>query len=406
MPKRKRLLFVTNSLQKAGSEKYTFEIVKNIDKSLFDVEVLTTADVHLNKKFPHVYYFELRKLGIKIHTILYRPGEIQPSFINRLPLKKVSNYILFRINRYRRSSLYNKRLSKLFSSFDAVILVDALFFHHIKNNLDPGIYFETHLMCHQAQFNRDFKIYDAYDKNSTEYNFVYADEYQLSEIEAQEVKIKNTFGFPLSINVDDLNPVDYHKIVEKKEFNIGVFTRINRIKPIDKILEAFEILKSLNAEVKLKIFGHIQDPDYHKELMEIIKNKGLIHHISFEGHAENMLEGIKEKNVSLAWIVSIYEYVGYAATELCMNNIPIILDNIDGNNSIKPIDNETSIPPYFYTPSELAKHTHYIISNNKLEELQQLETDQFLSHHDLEKNISKYEQYLLKTLKNQEEKIQ
>lgn len=406
MPKRKRLLFVTNSLQKAGSEKYTFEIVKNIDKSLFDVEVLTTADVHINKKFPHVYYFELKKLGIKIHTTLYRPGEIQPSFINRLPLKKVSNYILFRINRYRRSGLYNKRLRKLFSSFDAVILVDALFFHHIKNNLDPGIYFETHLMCHQAQFNKDFKIYYAYDKNSTEYNFVYADEYQLSEIEAQEVKIKNTFGFPLSINVDDLNPVDYHKIVEKKEFNIGVFTRINRIKPIDKILEAFEILKNLNTEVKLKIFGHIQDPDYHKELMETIKNKGLIHHISFEGHAENMVEGIKEKNVSLAWIVSIYEYVGYAATELCMNNIPIILDNIDGNNAIKPIDNETSIPPYFFTPSELAKHTHYIISNNKLEELQQLETDQFLSHHNLEKNIRQYEQYLLNTLKNQKEKIQ
>ena len=67
---------------------------------------------------------------------------------------------------------------------DAVILIDALYYNKIKNFITDEVYFETHLMCHQAQFDKDFNIYSEYDK-SKDYNFVYIDEKQILEIESK-----------------------------------------------------------------------------------------------------------------------------------------------------------------------------------------------------------------------------
>ena len=54
--------------------------------------------------------------------------------------------------------------------------------------------------------------------------------------------------------------------------------------------------------------------------------------ILFMGHVDDMIASVKKENVNLVWVLSIFQFVGYAGVELCLNNVPIILNNIDGDS--------------------------------------------------------------------------
>ena len=401
--KKKRILFITNSLQKAGSEKYVYELVSHINKEMFDVEVLTTCGVLCEKDFPHYYYFKLIDKGIKIHTLLhsFHPVRLKGErFIQKIPLLSTLYFVIInQINRLRRKIKYEKELRSLFLGFNAIILIDALYYYEIKNSLPKGIYFETHLMCHQAQFKNDFRIYQAYEQNIP-YNFVYIDCYQIKEIECQGKAIGNTFYLPLSINFSGLsmNANNFEVSKHAPTINIGVFTRINRIKPIENILEAFEILFTLNKNVCLRIFGKVQDDVYYNELNELIQKKGMVNCVSFEGHTNDMLKSIKDSDITLIWVVSIFDFVGYAAIEICLNNVPIVLCNIDNNMTSKLINDASCIPPYFYDYKELAIYTNNTIINGNIGQLMHKEKTAYMASRNLSENIKKYEDFLSKNL--------
>lgn len=97
--------------------------------------------------------------------------------------------------------------------------------------------------------------------------------------------------------------------------------------------------------------------------------------------------------MNLVWVLSIFQFVGYAGVELCLNNVPIILNNIDGDSK-KELDNSNSIPPYFYDEIKLANYTYDIIREDKLGELLSVEKQEYIIKNNLKINISKYENYL------------
>lgn len=392
MPVNKKVLFVTHSLQKAGSEKYLYELVTNMDKDKFDIEILVSYDAPRNKEYPHYYYFKLKERNFKIHTLLYSYERFKTNkkIITNL-YKKIEK--LFRIKGIYYHFFYKWKMSNLLKKNDAVILIDALYYNKIKNFITDEVYFETHLMCHQAQFDKDFNIYSEYDK-SKDYNFVYIDEKQILEIESKNIKYKNLYHFPLSIDIEKLNSKQDIAIGNIHDgITIGIFTRINRIKPIDKLIVAFKHFNQLCPESKLKIFGKIQEEDYYFELINKIKSMNLEDNILFMGHVDDMIASVKKENVNLVWVLSIFQFVGYAGVELCLNNVPIILNNIDGDSK-KELDNSNSIPPYFYDEIKLANYTYDIIREDKLGELLSVEKQEYIIKNNLKINISKYENYL------------
>lgn len=416
---KKKLLFVIRSLQKAGAEKYLYELIKHLDKEQFEVEVLTTDDMD-NQEFPHFYYYELIKLNIKIHTLCYTVQNITFSSLfcfssslvskfNSLDqrigakfplLKKGIDLPLRTLNYIRRRQLEYNKIKYLSKKFDGVILIDALFHDNIRRYIYPKVYFETHLMCHQAQFDESFKLYKTYCRDKS-HNFVYIDDVQIQELEKQHVKIASKFKFPLSIDFNELNSISLTEdSLQNKEINIGVFTRINRIKPLDTVINAFSILKKLNSNVKLKLFGFIQDESYYEKLMELIQFLDLENEISFEGHSENMMKSIENRNIKLVWGLSIFNFVGYAGTELCLNGVPMILNNIDSTNLQLPLNDSNSMPPYFFNANKLAMYTNDVLNNNRLSDLLKKEITFYRENNNLLENVLKYQVYLNNQIDN------
>tara|TARA_R110000868_G_scaffold96857_4_gene266407 strand:+ start:181 stop:1392 length:1212 start_codon:yes stop_codon:yes gene_type:complete len=396
---KKRILIVTSSLQAAGAEKYAFELAKSFDKRNFDVELLTTNDVYSNKTFPHIYFPILKSLGFKIHTIFNKPKEwvIQvPKFITRnIFLLKLFNYPFFIVNKCRIDILYQQKIRNLFKKFDAILLIDALHYRKLKDYFPENIYIETHLMCHQVQFGESFDIYEGYSRVGKN-NFVYIDAIQLQEIRNKKIAVQNSFYFPLSLEIPQINrnsTAFYNRSHLQK--NIAVFTRISSMKPLEKIIDSFELLWQLDSTVHLKLFGFIQDLEYYKSLIKLIKVKGLVKNISFEGHSADMMGSINKHDILLLWVPAIYNFVGYAATEVCMHKVPIILNNIDKSCETLPLNDSEIIPPYFYSEQGLAQFTFSILQNEKdLEKLRDKEYEYYVDNNNMTNNIKKYQDYL------------
>ncbi|MBX9888363.1 MAG: glycosyltransferase [Flavobacteriaceae bacterium] len=396
---KKRILIVTSSLQAAGAEKYAFELAKSFDKRNFDVELLTTNDVYSNKTFPHIYFPILKSLGFKIHTIFNKPKEWVigvPKFITRnFFLLKLFNYPFFIVNKWRIDILYQQKLKNLFKKFDAILLIDALHYRKFKDYLPEDIYIETHLMCHQVQFGKSFDIYEGYSRTGKN-NFVYIDAIQLQEIRNKNIAVQNSFYFPLSLEIPQINKnstVLYNRIHSQK--NIAVFTRISSMKPLEKIIDSFELLWQLDSTVHLKLFGFIQDLEYYKTLIKLIKVKGLVKNISFEGHSTDMMGSINKHDILLLWVPAIYNFVGYAATEVCLHRVPIILNNVEKSCETLALDDAESIPPYFYSEQGLAQFTFSVLQNERdLEKLRDKEYEYYVDNNNIINNIKKYQDYL------------
>lgn len=389
--KKKKILIIINGLQKAGEEKYAYELARNIDKNKFEVEVLTKSSVNNDNEFPHYYFSLLKENSIKIHTFLdneYHSAEGK-DIINK-------SFIQFK-NLYKRF-IRKIKLRKLFNSQDAIILINAVHFYLVKSHLPDNVHFETHLMCHQVQF--DYDVYKDYDREK-KYNFVYIDFFQLDEIQNAGVKIERSF--PFSLSIENKNILDSKINIQTKFnrcFNIGVFTRICRTKPIEKSIKAFSILLSRNRQCKLFIVGYHQDLEYLQVLKKLIDDLGISNSVIFTGHSNDMKETIQEYNIDIIWILSIFGFSGYAGVELMSKGIPCILNNVEeGNNHINP-NNGKARPPYFYDENKLVDFTEIFINNEKgLNQLAEDNLKVIKSKHSLEDNISNYENYILDILK-------
>lgn len=388
-----KILYIITGLQKAGAEKYLYELVSSIDKNKFEVEILTTKNVYLNSEFPHYYLKPIEELGIKIHTKLY-PKSIDwlDSFKGKKGfLPKIFNFLSEQINGYFKRRHQNS-LKIFFHQFDLISLIDALHFKKIKYSLSDDIFFETHLMCHQSQFN--FNIYKPYKKNKP-LNFVYIDQVQIDEIKQKGFSIDHAHHFPLSLNDNELaENSKYNHQNHKSQYKIGLFARINRSKPLNIVLKAFQLVHQTNSSVDLHLFGFIQDADYHVELLKEIKELKLENNVFFEGHSPDMLQSVVEKNIDLVWVISIFDFVGFAALELSSNGIPLILNNIEAQ-SFKPLNDATANPPYFHSPNQLATYTLEMLDAPKLQSLAALQFKKYSSERRISDSIKKYENYVV-----------
>ena len=394
---KKKILMITRSLQRAGAEKYLYELATNFDSTKFDVQILTKYEVTTISEFPHIYYWKLLKRNFIIHRILDFPKK-------RISVKneeKYNKYIVAII--YKFLHLYNifltilnfLRLKRLVQKFDHVIIVDILLIPRVKNLLKYMESFDIHLMCHQIQFN--FDIYASLDITKI-YKVVYIDPFQLCELDNSKIRISHSFYFPLSVkNIK----IPLHEIgnENKKYKNVGIFTRIASNKPLENILLSMQNLTKLDKSFILNIFGFKQEEEYYSKLQSLISELGLNKNVFFRDHSENMINSINEYKISVLWALSIFDFGGYAAIQMSIQGLPLIFSNIqDDDDVLQDVNNANSVFPYFNDPVQLAQFTHDVFSKEYLIELRNKQFEFLYNNNNLTHNMKKYEKYLLEIL--------
>lgn len=311
---KKRVLFVIESLSGGGAEKVLTTIVKNIDKTKFDITVLTVV-----------------KIGVYVEEV-----EKYCTLISMLPeYEKLTNpidKIKYKVD-YRK--IYKEDCAKIYKKY-------------VKNVYDVEIAFVEGFVTKL--------VASSWNRNSKKIAWVhvdliqraYADEYFLNNEEHKTCYKKYDKVICVSKSVLDVykqkfdlengtvcyNPVDSHELKKyKKEYQIQdklkicCVGRLEDQKGFDRLIKILGKLKLKNYVVDIYGIGTMKD-----ELDKMIQKYGLEDSVRLKGFQKNIYEAMSNYHL----LISPSRAEGFSlvvAEAMCMG-IPVLSTDCAGPNEL------------------------------------------------------------------------
>ena len=330
--KKVKILFVTSQFSQGGAERYLYEICKHLDKTHFYIEILTVKNA--NHDF---YYHKLKYLGVTVHELCIR-RHLVSGYLKSFPaIARVVSRIL--------TGCYNVcdyKVARFLKNFDVISVIQIEnYYHLVPYHLNNML---IHLVSHQVQYGeRD--IYSLLNKKKR-YHFVTMDDVQKDEVIQSKGDIDSFFYWPLALDLNQFKKINID-CLPHRQIKIGVFTRVSPEKPLDAFFEAF---KELRVEVDATL--HVYGRGNHNLYRNLLNNLQIKKFVVFEGHCEDMNNAVVNDGLSLCWMLSLNDTIGYAAIELAAAMMPVIFWNL-GNSSLQEILRITNNAVHSYNDVKL-----------------------------------------------------
>lgn len=345
MDKRKKILFVVSEFYQAGTERFTYELDRALDKQKFEIIILSLLPLNQSERYMDYYYPLHLSLGTKIY------------FLD--DLKSVSYTISQRIkNKLGIQKLIQPedQVHQFLRDFEWISIMGEYNFNSFKKYLLPEHL--SKLLIHiQNSKNQSPNLYDGFEKNSS-YHFVSgfhpdALKFELNEFSAYQHTYYNlNFAFPENL--------EKKFITNQQEHKIGIFTRLTSHKPIDPFLYSFADLLSLEPNSTLHIYGS-GDPE--KEgVMRYIRQLKIETKVFFHGHQENIQKAALQDELDLVWLFGYHGLPGgWAGFDMCAIRMPQLFWDFSQNYTYD--NNLDTIFPMFNSPIDLARASEKIIGD-------------------------------------------
>ncbi|WP_298764379.1 hypothetical protein [uncultured Polaribacter sp.] len=305
--KKYKVLFVVSEFFKGGAERFTYEIDRVLDKSKFEVTILCLNGKNAKNSTWHRHYHKLHlALGTKI---LYNDEFLNPqnAIINKLRKKL----------RIKSKEIINyKLLVNYLSKFDLIHWMgEYTFYKKLPNFLIK----KSLINIMSAKFQNQ-NLYKNFDKKK-KYNFISGFTEKEAIYELNEFPQKKHWHFPLIFKIEENKIWNFKNTVIKK---IGIFTRLDKYKPLDPFFYAFQLLLTENKNIELHIFGS-GDPE-EQGLNLKLKNLDILDKVFFRGHQENITKTAIIEDLNLSWFQGYNNNrpAGYAGFDICSVGIPLI----------------------------------------------------------------------------------
>jgi glycosyltransferase involved in cell wall biosynthesis len=346
-----RVLFVIGHLVQSGAERFTYEVLKAIDRERFDVALLTKSRI-----LPSDYYYEkIEALGIPIHRRLpLWYGRLQrharPLYLGLRPLID----FIYRL-------LTKPRLRALLDSYDVINAVQLENYYALQPILRDDDKVITYLMAHRFQYS--FEPF-ADCEPGRKYRFALFDPVMREEFAGSVCEPVEEIHFPLVIDLSATADLSEHARIEPP-YRIGVFVRLARDRPLVGILEAFAALRREGIDAELWLYGRGDRKLFAKEIDEL----GIRDHVSFRGHTESIERSLRDDGLSMVWMTSYGPVIAYSSIEVGSYAFPMMFWNQHGTMSPEEILKRTggAIESY-YDPAGLAHATAQSIRDQSLRE--------------------------------------
>ncbi len=306
---KKKLLFAMDSLEGGGAEKVLIKILEKLDLSKYDVTLflMKKEGVYLGELNSNVklkYFLDTKKSGFFQEKIIYSLKRRFFKLIFKFP-----NFINFLIR----------------DSYDECL-----------------VFLEGKLTNVFAEFKRAKKKIawihiDIFKEDKKEYNLnVYRDNYDKIVVVSSNIKesMQEKAVDLLSKTTVLYNPIDRDEILKKSEeqleileedFILSIARLDNSQKAIDKLLEAYKLLKDRGVKFKALILGHGKD----KETLEtFIEENDLQSYVELKGFVKNPYPFIKKSKFFV--ISSRAEGFSLVAAEAQILGKAIISTNCSG----------------------------------------------------------------------------
>lgn len=372
MMNKKNILFVVKGFSRAGAERFMYEIDLALNKEKYEITILCIEkEAKVDSNWYPFYKNKHLKIGTKVifidsFLITYTLARRITSKINKVLFKKEYE-----------SNIDTEVFNNYLSQFDVINWIgEYTFFHSLfKENLKKSL---IHIMSARFQ-NPD--LYKKFDLDYP-YNFVSGFHEREHIHEFQDFKKIKHYYLPLLLHIPfKQKPWTF---IDSEVKKIGIFTRLDKYKPLDPFFYSFQLLLEKLPNCELHIFGN-GDPE--KEGMtRYLKNLGITDKVFFRGHQDNIVQTAIQENINLSWFQGYNNNrpAGYAGFDICTTGIPLVCwDFME-----KPIDPFNDVFPHYKSVTEFVKKSYELLTN--IESAESLSHQQFeciVIERDIEKHI-------------------
>lgn len=345
---RLNILFVAGALHQAGAERFAYEVDSALDKNRFKISILCLEEENqASDRWKGRYYESLHlDLGTDINYIdAYLNNKTYNPF-ERIFHKLTNN--TFKKDRPK----WKPNLYHFLNSFDVVHWMGEYnFIHTLPEHLSKRSL--IHIMT--AKFQEP-DIYKAFDFNAS---FHFISGFKEDEIKHELSEFKNVQHtyFPLVLKIEAKE--NRWKFRDSQVKKIGIFTRLDRFKPLDPFLYSFQLLLDKLPNCELHIFGS-GDP-VKEGVVNFLERLGIKERVIFRGHQDDIIAKINKEHLDVSWFQGYNNDrpAGYAGFDVCTTGTPLICWDFFPEPT-KPFN---TVYPHFKNLNEFASESFKILTN-------------------------------------------
>jgi glycosyltransferase involved in cell wall biosynthesis len=369
MQNKVKVLFVVSEFYQAGTERFTYELDRALNKNQFAVEILCLIPLNASSRFTDYYYTKHLELGTKVHFMDQVNVPTEPTLQQRIK-KKLFN-TPFTDERVKVKSFFNQ--------YDCISIMGEYNFKEIYKYITSE---NKHKLLIHIQ-NSKYQVNNTYDAFPKEEEFHFVSGFHANQIKHELSEFENYKHTYYNLNLK------FEYIYTKTEYTIseipkiGIFTRLTPAKPLDPFIYAFQLILEHSSQAELHIFG---SGDPKKEgVQRYIEQLKLEKNIFFRGHQENILKTAVQENLDLVWLHGYHGLPGgWVGFDISTAKIPQLFWNFGNDDQ----SNFYSFFPMFNSISGLAQKSLQMLYNPN--EARKLADEQFNytnDNYNIEKNI-------------------
>jgi len=362
-----KVLFIVSAFYQAGAERYAYELNRAIDKSKFEIEILSIAYLNASERFQDFYYPLHAGLGTKVHFL----HDLKISAANSFKDKALEKIKIVKPKR---------KIDSFFDNYDAISIIGEYLYKQVAIFISESC--QNKLLIHpmKTRFQKD-DAYAAFPKNK-KFHFVSAFNETQTKWELSEFQDFSVSFYDLCFKIENDIFKSQYKISEKPK--IAIFTRLTHTKPLDPFIYVSQLVKNRLPGAELHIFGS-GDPD--KEgVSRYISQLNLNDSVFFRGHQNEMIKTAVEEDIDLVWLHGYYGLPGgFAGFEMALAKFPQLFWNFTAAVHTKLYE---QFPMYTNTEEMADKTTQLLKDSAAASNLALAQYNMVREKYDIEKNIS------------------
>ncbi len=374
------VLFVVSEFWQAGTQRFTYELDRALNKDRFSVEILCLLPLETSDRFNDYYYPKHRELGSKIHFLHEINHRTTPTLKQKIEHRLVNK------------SLPDERLpiKMFFNKFDCISIMGEYNYKEIARYLSAE--HQQKLLIHVQ--NSTYQVagnYEAFPKSEV-FHFVSGFHDDQIKYELSDFKLFKHTYYNLNFS--------FQRQFKKNEYRytsspkLGIFTRLTPAKPLDPFMYAFQRIVEEYPEAELHIYGS-GDP-VQEGISRYVEQLRLEKQVKFRGHQDDIIKSAVEDQLDLVWGHGYHGLPGgWVSFDLSTAGFPQLFWNF-GNDTGK----FHSFFPMFNSVNEMAEKSLWFLSHPS--EAKRLADEQFSytnENYNISKNIHVMEELYLQIAK-------
>ncbi|RXR17759.1 glycosyltransferase family 1 protein [Flavobacterium amnicola] len=365
-----KVLFVVAEFFKGGAERLAYEMDCALDKNKYEIFILCIESKdNKNSKWQRYYDQKHLELGTKIYYIDDFLAKVKSDLFSRVYRK------IFKVK--KTSNFKMEKLAAFLSSFDLIHWMGEYTF---IPNLPESIVRKSLINSMSAKFQNP----DLYKKFDFDYPYNFMSGFSENEFEFEYSQFKkiNHWFFPLVLKIEK-EQKDW-TYIDSKVKKIGIFTRLDKYKPLDPFFYSFQLLLEKLPNTELHIFG-TGDPEI-EGVNHYLRNLELSEKVFFRGHQEDIVKTVLAEHIDLSWFQGYNNDrpAGYAGFDICSTGLPLLCWDFFE----KPITSENKIYPHYKNLTKFVDRSVKILTDaEQANELSTLQFEDVVQNRDVKKII-------------------